>query len=196
MTAQTARSVSVPATPVTALLAPPVATAGGQDIAHTSRADFTSLSDRMSHLLVLRVAIGWIVALWAVLAPSALVLPLGTIGLWTAAYLTIAVVGEWARQRTTRFNYWILTGLLLLDGIYLAAAMYATGGTQSPIRFVVYLHLVGVSLLASYRTGLKIALWHSLLLFVLLYAQAARLVTAIDVTPASASNSTGCRSST
>ena len=61
--------------------------------------------------------------------------------------------------------------------------MYATGGTQSPIRFVVYLHLVAVSLLASYRTGLKIALWHSLLLFVLLYAQAARLVTAIEVTP-------------
>ena len=61
--------------------------------------------------------------------------------------------------------------------------MYATGGTQSPIRFVVYLHLVAVSLLASYRTGLKIALWHSLLLFVLLYAQAARLVTAVEVTP-------------
>ena len=35
-------------------------------------------------------------------------------------------------------------------------------------------HLVAVSLLASYRTGLKIALWHSLLLFVVLYAQAAR----------------------
>ena len=121
----------------------------------------------MSHLLILRVAIGvdrrrsgrcW--------RPEALVEPLGTIAAWTAAYLAIAVVGEWARQRTTRFNYWILTGLLLVDGVYLAAAMYATGGTQSPIRFVVYLHLVAVSLLASYRTGLKIALWHSLLLFV------------------------------
>ena len=44
--------------------------------------------------------------------------------------------------------------------------MYATGGTQSPIRFLVFLDLVAVSLLASYRTGLKIALWHSLLLFV------------------------------
>ena len=58
-----------------------------------------------------------------------------------------------------------------------------TGGTQSPIRFVVYLHLVAVSLLASYRTGLKIALWDSLLLFVILYAQAALLVPAVDVAP-------------
>ena len=55
--------------------------------------------------------------------------------------------------------------------------------TQSPIRFVVYLHLVAVSLLASYRTGLKIALWHSLLLFVVVYAQAAGAVPPVDVTP-------------
>jgi diguanylate cyclase (GGDEF)-like protein len=79
-----------------------------------------------------------------------------------------------------------LTALLLLDGLFLAWAMYATGGTQSPIRFLVYLHLVAVSLLASYRTGLKIALWHSLLLFVVLYAQAASLVPPIEVQPGAA----------
>ena len=76
-----------------------------------------------------------------------------------------------------------MTWLLLIDGVYLAFAMYATGATQSPIRFLVYLHLVAVSLLASYRTGLKIALWHSLLLFVVLYAQAASLVPPVDVIP-------------
>ena len=98
--------------------------------------------------------------------------------LWPGPSPTCSRGRRGPRRRTTRFNYWILTGLLLVDGVYLAVAMYATGGTQSPIRFVVYLHLVAVSLLASYRTGLKIALWHSLLLFVLLYAQAASLVTA------------------
>jgi diguanylate cyclase (GGDEF)-like protein len=148
-----------------------------------SRADFTSLGDRMSHLLVLRVAIGGIVAVWAVLRPEALVVPLTTLAVLTTAYLAVAVMGEWARRRTNRFDYTILTTLLLIDGLYLASAMYATGATQSPIRFVVYLHLVAVSLLASYRTGLKIALWHSLLLFVVVYAQAARLVSPVDVTP-------------
>ena len=59
----------------------------------------------------------------------------------------------------------------------------STGATQSPIRFLIYLHLVAVSLLASYRTGLKIALWHSLLLFVVLYAQAAALLPPVDVIP-------------
>jgi diguanylate cyclase (GGDEF)-like protein len=148
-----------------------------------ARADFSSLSDRMSYLLVLRLAIGAIVAIWTVLRPEALVLPLSTLAGWTVAYLVIALVGEVVRRRAGRFDYWVITALLLLDGLYLACAMYATGGTESPIRFVVYLHLVAVSLLASYRTGLKIALWHSLLLFVVLYAQAARLVGAVDVTP-------------
>ena len=82
-----------------------------------------------------------------------------------------------------RFGFAVLTSLLLLDGLYLAFAMYGTGGTQSPIRFLVYLDLVAVSLLASYRTGLKIALWHSLLLFVMLYAQAANLVPPVEVSP-------------
>ena len=90
---------------------------------------------------------------------------------------------ELLRRRSARFGLTLLSGLLLLDGLYLAFAMYATGGTQSPIRFLVYLDLVAVSLLASYRTGLKIALWDSLLLFVMLYAQAARLVPPVDVLP-------------
>ena len=146
-----------------------------------SKADFTSLSDRMSYLLVLRIAMAVIIATWSILRPEALVISYATLGLATAAYLSLAVVGEWIRRRSARFGYGVMTALLLVDGLYLAGAMYATGGTDSPMRFMVYLQLVAVSLLASYRTGLKMALWDSLLLFVLLYAQAAQLMPAVDV---------------
>ncbi len=101
----------------------------------------------------------------------------------TGAYVVVSTFVEWARRHAGRFGFALLSGLLLLDGLYLAYAMYATGGTQSPMRFLTYLHLVAVSLLASYRTGLKIALWHSLLLFVVLYAQAANLLPPVDVVP-------------
>ena len=177
MTAQATAPVptTLPALPTASSLSGPVAQA--------SRADFSSLSDRMSYMLVLRFAMGAMIAIWAVLRPEALTVPLQTLGSWTVAYLFAAVAGEWARRRTTRFEYTIITALLLLDGLYLAFALYATGGTQSPIQFVIYLQLVAVSLLASYRTGLKMALWDSLLLFVVLYAQAARLVAPVDVTP-------------
>jgi diguanylate cyclase (GGDEF)-like protein len=58
--------------------------------------------------------------------------------------------------------------------------MYQTGGTQSPLRFLVYIHVIAVTLLASYRTGLKIALWHSLLYFSVFYAQVARIVAPVE----------------
>jgi signal transduction histidine kinase len=65
---------------------------------------------------------------------------------------------------------------LLVDGIYLAWVTFATGGVQSPVRFLVYVHVVAVTLLSSYRTGIKIAAWYSLLLFVAFYAQRAGIL--------------------
>jgi diguanylate cyclase (GGDEF)-like protein len=147
------------------------------------RMDYTALSHRMSYLLGLRAAMASIVVAWTVLRPEVLGAPISTVAVISAGYLIVAVAAEMVRRRSRAFGYALLSGLLLLDGLYLAWAMYVTGATQSPIRFLTYLHLVAVSLLASYRTGLKIALWHSLLLFVVLYAQAAMLVPAVDVLP-------------
>ena len=147
----------------------------------TDRFEYAALSDRMGHLLVLRFAMGAIVVAWAALRPESVGIPFGALLAATIGYLAVSAVLETTRRRSDRFGFALLTGLLLFDGLFLAFAMYGTGGTQSPIRFLVYLDLVAVSLLASYRTGLKIALWHSLLLFVVLYAQAARLVPPIEV---------------
>ena len=147
------------------------------------RADYTALSDRMGHLLALRFAIAALVVAWSSVRPEVLGVAFGDLAVLTLGYLGLAVLVELARRRSTSHRHAFLSLILIVDGLYLAYAMYATGGTQSPIRFLIYLHLVAVSLLASYRTGLKIALWHSLLLFVVLYAQAAQLVPAIDVAP-------------
>ena len=152
----------------------------------TERSDYSALSDRMGNLLVLRFAMGAIVVAWAALRPEAVGIDFAALLAATLGYLAVSTALEVIRRRSERFGFALLTFLLLFDGLYLAYAMYGTGGTQSPIRFLVYLDLVAVSLLASYRTGLKIALWHSLLLFVVLYAQAARLVPPIEVTPGSA----------
>ncbi|HEX7172400.1 MAG TPA: EAL domain-containing protein, partial [Candidatus Limnocylindria bacterium] len=150
---------------------------------HVAPDDYTALSDRMGHLLVLRVALAIVVVAWSVLRPESLGTPMAWLVGASAAYAGTAAFAEATRRRAGGFGFAVLNGLLILDGIYLAYAMYVTGATQSPIRFLVYLHLVAVSLLASYRTGLKIALWHSLLLFVVLYAQAAALVPPVDVIP-------------
>ena len=153
-------------------------------IAKTPRADdYTALSDRMGYLMLLRVAMAAVTIAWSAIRPEALGTPFMALVGVTTAYLGLSVVAEIARRRFGRGGYWVMSAMLIIDGLYLAYAMYVTGATQSPIRFLIYLHLVAVSLLASYRTGLKIALWHSLLLFVVLYAQAAALLPAVDVVP-------------
>ncbi len=153
-------------------------------IAHHPRSDeYTALSDRMGYLMVLRVAMGAVAIAWAALRPESLGTSLGIFLTVTGGYVAFAAVAELGRRRAGRHGFAVMSALLITDGLYLAFAMYMTGATQSPIRFLIYLHLVAVSLLASYRTGLKIALWHSLLLFVVLYAQAATLLPPVDVLP-------------
>lgn len=146
-----------------------------------SRTDYAALSERMGRLMLLRLALAVMVVAWSAVRQDGLGVPLLSLVGASVAYVAASIAFEAARRGSARLGFALLTTLLLLDGLYLAFAMYATGGTQSPLRFLTYLHLVAVSLLASYRTGLKIALWHSLLLFVVLYAQAARLLPPVDV---------------
>ena len=83
---------------------------------------------------------------------------------WLGGYLLVAGVAELlARWRPDRALV-LFSTMLILDGLWLAVLTYLTGGTTSPVRYGVLLHLGAVTLLASYRTGVKLAVWHSLLL--------------------------------
>jgi two-component system cell cycle response regulator len=59
----------------------------------------------------------------------------------------------------------LFSAMLIGDGVWLAWTAYVSGSLASPVRYLVLLHVGAVALLASYRTGLKLALWHSLLLY-------------------------------
>ncbi len=148
--------------------------------------DYTPLTDRMNALSGLRVVMAVFVLIWAWIRPDVSAVPLTTLAALSTACVAASLLLETVRRRSGRRVLWVITGLLLVDSVYLIGAMYLTGGMGSPIRFLVYLHLVAVSLLASYRTGLKLAFWDSLLLLVVLYAQAAQLVPAVDVLPGQA----------
>jgi diguanylate cyclase (GGDEF)-like protein len=150
------------------------------------RHDYTPLTDRMNALSGLRVVMAVFVLIWAWVRPDVSAVPLTTLATLSIGCVSASVLLEVVRRRSGRRALWVISGLLLVDSVYLIGAMYLTGGMGSPIRFLVYLHLVAVSLLASYRTGLKLAFWDSLLLLVVLYAQAAQLVPAVDVIPGQA----------
>src|SRR3954462_15462876 len=126
----------------------------------TEGSEFTALSERMLYLLVFRLGMATIVMAWAAVRPELLGVSLNGLAVGSVGYVALAVAGEWLRRATRRRGFAVLSLLLLIDGVYLAWAMYATGATASPLRFLVFLHLVGVSILASSRTGLNVALWH------------------------------------
>src|SRR5256714_9771720 len=91
---------------------------------------------------------------------------------WLALTCASPVLGRLGRT-TARVA---LTISLLGDGVLLAVGWWALGGLAGPVGHLVVLHGVAVTLLASFRTGTKIALWHSVLALLFLEATAAGLL--------------------
>ena len=131
---------------------------GGQDL--------VPLAERMRYLLGFRVVAMACVVAYAALAQSYSPIRLAHLALLTAGYAALVALAHVSWRALGGRALLLLGALLLLDGLYIAVASYLTGGVGSPLRHLAIVHLAMVALLASHRTGLKLALWHSLLLFV------------------------------
>ena len=130
--------------------------------------EFVPLSERVLMLMVFRAAAALTVGAIAATAHG----DVQRNWLLIAGYLTVTGAGSLpvltARRRLTLHAFSVN---LLLDGVFLQGEL-AWGPRSELVVIVVTAYLAVVCLLASFRTGLKVALWHSLLVF-LLY-QAAR----------------------
>ncbi|MCA1696200.1 MAG: sensor domain-containing diguanylate cyclase [Actinobacteria bacterium] len=144
--------------------------------AQVGGSEIVALADRVGYLQALRV--GFVVVVLSVSWFDPSLLPGSSVSLilLSAAYLLLALVAEGARRMIAGRGLSLVAGMLLLDGIYLAFAVHAWSRPAGPLTFLIYLHVIAVTLLASYRTGFKIALWHSMLLFVAIYAEASGML--------------------
>jgi two-component system, cell cycle response regulator len=79
-------------------------------------------------------------------------------------YLLFTAAVELARRRVPEQAAALLSWTALVDGLVIATAAALTGGYRSPLLFLVFLDVMAVTLIASYRTGLKLAVWCALLL--------------------------------
>ena len=82
-----------------------------------------------------------------------------------AAYLVLTAGVEVVRRRAPALTHPTMSWMLLLDGLFLALALVLTGGAESWVRPLVFFDVTAVTLVVSYRTGLKLAVWYALLLF-------------------------------
>ncbi|HET6817402.1 MAG TPA: sensor domain-containing diguanylate cyclase [Mycobacteriales bacterium] len=141
-----------------------------------SRADVVSLDERLLYLRVLRAILAGATVLIAALLPGDLRIPFLNICFLALSYLAMCLLAEAAWRMMRRRGLLLFGGLLMLDAVYLATAVYLVGGTSGSVRYLVLVHLGAVTLLASYRTGVKLALWHSLLQLCLFYASRAGIL--------------------
>jgi signal transduction histidine kinase len=130
-------------------------------------AELLSITERARYLLGLRMGLAAVVTAVALASDGA---PVVAISIATAGFLVLSLVSAAVVRLGGRAAVPVLQGTLLVDGLYLATVIAQTGGTAEAIRLLPYVHVVGVTLLCSYRTGLKLALWHTLLFFLVIEA--------------------------
>ena len=131
-----------------------------------ARPDLAPLHLRLGLLQLLRLAMAAITAGTAFLLPQPLGGGMGPgLAALSVVYAVVSTSLELVRRRMAWRSAAMVGGLVLFDGVYLAVVMACTGGPQSVLSFLVLVHVIAVTLLLSFRYGLKAALWHALLLF-------------------------------
>lgn len=148
-------------------------------VARTTSADLLPLDERLRYLRIVRLVLAVAAVGLATVLHSSLVDPIGWLWLGAAGYVAVALAAEAVWWATGRRGLWIFGLLIMIDAVFLCAATYELGAAQNPLRYLVFVHLAAVTLLASYRTALKLALWDSMLALVVYYAQESRLLQAI-----------------
>ena len=113
----------------------------------------------------LRLAAVGLILLDAGLAPQTLYPGQDRVIWLTAGFALVAGLADLLARVWPRRVSWVFAGMLMLDAVYFATATQMTGWTTSTLRYAILLHIGAVSLLASYRIGMQLAVWHSLLLF-------------------------------
>ncbi len=138
-------------------------------------AQLVPFADRLRYMFVLRLIIATVAGVAPVLnAPPGL--DPAPLAILTSLYLVLAFASLYL-PRIGRGKAVVLFGLgLLVDGAFLAAVSYGSAGFASPLRLLVVLHLVAIALVASFRTGVKVAVWHTLLLTVAYELQKAGVI--------------------
>lgn len=130
-------------------------------------ADLVPVVQRLAPVHLLRGAIAGLIVIAALTGAT----PLSVAPAVLIAVSALYVVGLgsiealWWRTMSGESRPGLIGLLLVIDGLYLAWAGAATGGASGIVGLLILLHVAGVTLLISHRTGVKIALWHALLLY-------------------------------
>ncbi|MDO9353843.1 MAG: sensor domain-containing diguanylate cyclase [Solirubrobacteraceae bacterium] len=132
--------------------------------------DLVPLGERMRMISAFRAAAVVVILISWLAVPSTRGVSFQVTAIAGMGYLaaTLLVEAIWRRSDApARFLFGVIA---MSDSLFLAWASYGSAGLDTPLRYLVLLQLITVSLLASFRTGLKLAMFNSWLLLCAVYA--------------------------
>ncbi|HYN97655.1 MAG TPA: GGDEF domain-containing protein [Pilimelia sp.] len=144
--------------------------------------ELVPVEDRLRWMLLTRAALSIaVLVVWQATTATR-----GSGGLWlagTLGWVAITAFSPFAVSIGRRATRAALTITLLGDGVLLAFGWWATGALNGPLGYLVILHAVAVTMLASFRTGVKLAVWHSVIGMLFLEASAEGLLGQVTPVP-------------
>ncbi len=133
-----------------------------------ANAEHTSLEQRFGALQVVRLCTVGLVVAAAIFVPEQLGLTVKQVMPLSFAYLALCLFGQLADhifvKHPKRSRAPLQQMLLPVDSLYLAILTVPSGGAQSDFILLFAVQLIAVTLLCSPRTGVRLALWDSVLL--------------------------------
>ncbi|MCW2609604.1 MAG: two-component system, cell cycle response regulator [Actinomycetota bacterium] len=147
-----------------------------------TRPELVPLASRIRWTVAFRVVLILLPPLMWQLLPGARSGEWASLGFAAAGYLAFLLITLPLPRLGRPVALTMFLASLLVDGIYLAWAFHLLNGLAGPVGYLVTLHIVAVTLLVSFRSGLRLALWHSLLAFAVLQAEAAQVL-GLTMTP-------------
>ncbi|MCW2539139.1 MAG: Response regulator pleD [Frankiales bacterium] len=127
-----------------------------------SRRGLVPLADRIRWATALRLGLlAAAIVLWQALpserADVGLPLPPMAVG-----YLVLCLLTPLSPRVGRQFAIAIASAGLLADGLCGAILLVSLGGPTGMVTYLIVVHVMGVCLLMSFRSGIKVALWHSI----------------------------------
>jgi diguanylate cyclase (GGDEF)-like protein len=139
-----------------------------------SAVDLVPLGERMRMISAFRAgAVALILVGWLVLPSTRGSNSFFETALISLGYLGVTLVCETIWRRSDHPMGWIFGVVAMADSLFLGFMSYGTGGLASPLIYLILLQLITVCLLASFKTGVKLALFNSWLLLFAVYLQEA-----------------------
>ncbi len=128
------------------------------------RLEMVPLAERRRAVHFLRLVLAALVIVARLALPDLMGGDLALLATVTGVYLAVSVAGYFLWRAGRGRGLILFNALLLLDGAFLVWAACVGGGVESPPAYALFAYVVAVTLATSYRTGLKLVLWQSLLL--------------------------------